>query len=241
MLQVLWQDAHFIAVNKPAGLASLGGRGEETSVIDDLAKLIPCRLVHRLDKQTSGVLLLAKDREAQRHACVQFQNRSVEKEYLALVSGSPAQEKGRISAALGPAERSSKYVVIKVGGAPAVTDWEVVRRFRGITLLRCFPRTGRTHQIRVHLKSIGLPLAVDPLYNPTRHGREEGIFLSDFKRGYRKKEMERPLIGRLTLHALRLTFHDLHGKPITVICQPPKDFGAAINMLGKYASAGCDA
>jgi 23S rRNA pseudouridine955/2504/2580 synthase/23S rRNA pseudouridine1911/1915/1917 synthase len=160
----------------------------------------------------------------------------VEKEYLALVAGRPAQDSGQIDAPLASALGSGKYVVVSKTGRPAITDWEAIQWFRGITLLRCLPKTGRTHQIRVHLKSIGLPLAVDPLYNPPR-GRPDGIFLSHFKRDYRKKEEERPLISRLTLHALRLSFHDLGGKATSIECPPPKDFRAAINMLGKYASA----
>lgn len=237
---VLWQDARLLVINKPAGLATVPGRGEVDSVLDQVAANDAgerCRLVHRLDKHTSGVLLLAKDRDAQRHLCDQFVKRLVEKEYLALVAGCPSEKSGQIIAPLGPASGSAKYVVVSQHGRPAITHWEVVQRFKGLTLLRCLPKTGRTHQIRVHLKSIGLPLAVDPLYNPPRDGRAEGIFLSHFKRDYRKKDEERPLIDRLTLHALRLSFHDLDGKAVRVECPPPKDFAAAIKMLGKYAAA----
>jgi 23S rRNA-/tRNA-specific pseudouridylate synthase len=117
-------------------------------------------------------------------------------------------------------------------GKPAVTLWEVERRFRAASLLRVFPQTGRTHQIRVHLKSIGLPLLIDPLYNPMPCG----LLLSSFKRGYRAKagEAERPLIARLTLHAHRLSFMDLNDKPCEVEAALPKDFRAAINMLQKH-------
>jgi 23S rRNA-/tRNA-specific pseudouridylate synthase len=122
------------------------------------------------------------------------------------------------------------------GGAPALTRWEVVQRFKPYCLLRCFPKTGRTHQIRVHLKSIGLPLAVDSLYNPPRSGEAPGIFLSRFKRDYheKKNQEERPLIGRLSLHAARIAFADMAGNRIELHCPPPKDFRATLNMLGKY-------
>jgi 23S rRNA pseudouridine1911/1915/1917 synthase len=233
MLEVLWQDQRLIAIAKPAGLATVPGRGETDSVLDQLQG---CRLIHRLDKETSGVLLLAKDRDAQRALCNQFLRRMVEKEYLALAIGSPLEDRGEIDSPLGRHPRSDKRMTVLKHGQSALTRWEVIERFRGLTLLRCLPRTGRTHQIRVHLKSIGLPLAVDPLYNPPRDGGVAGIFLSQFKRDYRGKDQERPLISRLTLHALRISFHDPDGKPITVECPPPKDFSATIKMLTKYAS-----
>jgi 23S rRNA pseudouridine955/2504/2580 synthase/23S rRNA pseudouridine1911/1915/1917 synthase len=101
------------------------------------------------------------------------------------------------------------------------------------TLLRVFPKTGKTHQIRVHLKSIGLPLAIDPLYNPTA---PDGLFLSSFKKRYRKsREAERPLISRLTLHAEKLSFENLDGMKMELLAPLPRDFRAALNMLRKHA------
>ena len=107
-----------------------------------------------------------------------------------------------------------------------------MRRFN---LLRVFPKTGRTHQIRVHLQSIGLPLALDSLYNPTPPASRIGIFLSDHKRDYRPTagQEERPLIGRLTLHAEKLTFIHPDGREIMIECPMPKDFRATIMQLGK--------
>ncbi len=120
-------------------------------------------------------------------------------------------------------------------GRAARTDWKVERRMRRFTLLRCFPKTGRTHQIRVHLKSIGLPLAIDPLYHPSKSGDAPGLFLSQFKPGYRPsgRDPERPLIGRLTLHAHRLRFQHPNGNEMTIESPPPKDFRAAVMQLGK--------
>jgi 23S rRNA pseudouridine955/2504/2580 synthase/23S rRNA pseudouridine1911/1915/1917 synthase len=243
MLDIVWEDARILAVNKPAGLATAPGRDDPQCVLDEIdgppdveGRPTRLRLVHRLDKQTSGLLLLAKDRDAQRHLCQQFLNRTVEKEYLALIAGKPIADQGEIDAPLGKSAKSDVYMAVVKHGAPAVTRWEVVNRFRVYSLLRCFPKTGRTHQIRVHLKSIGLPLAVDPLYNPPRSGEAPGIFLSRFKRDYHEKkdQVERPLIGRLSLHAARIAFLDMEGKRIELECPPPKDFRAAINMLGKY-------
>src|SRR5205807_2170696 len=108
--------------------------------------------------------------------------------------------------------------------------------FREMTLLRVFPKTGKTHQIRVHLRSIGLPLAIDPLYHSIPPGRPSGIFLSRFKRDYSptRDEEERPLIDRLTLHAEKLTFVDRQGQTISVTCPLPKDFRAALNQLRRW-------
>src|SRR6185436_7210829 len=125
------------------------------------------------------------------------------------------------------------------GGRPARTAWRIEQAFRGFTLLRCFPKTGKTHQIRVHLKHIGLPLAVDPLYNPPPRGAPPGLFLSQFKRDYRptRGETERPLIARLTLHAEKLRLANLNGAPLEIIAPLPKDFRATLNQLRRHGRA----
>ena len=126
--------------------------------------------------------------------------------------------------------------IVTHGGRPARTAWKVEEFFRDYTLLRVFPKTGKTHQIRVHLDSIGLPLAIDPLYVspiPGRPGRPTGIFLSRFKRGYSPTagEEERPLIDRLTLHAEKLSFRNRQDETIDITCPLPKDFRAVLNQL----------
>jgi 23S rRNA-/tRNA-specific pseudouridylate synthase len=131
--------------------------------------------------------------------------------------------------------------IVRHGGRPARTLWRVEETFRDLALLRVFPKTGKTHQIRVHLASVGLPLAIDPLYNAPRGGgagaATPGLLLSTFKRGYRPTGggVERPLIERLTLHAETLRFTDRTGAKLEVVAPPPKDFRAALNMLRKYA------
>jgi len=243
-LAILHEDSDVVAIDKPAGLAAIPGRGEPDSVLERLAAQLnlPCsgtqdprlRVVHRLDKDTSGVMLFATHLAAQRHLSHQFQNNTVQKEYLALVAGRPQQTEGEIDAPIGPHPTSPRRMaVLKHGGRPARTLWKVERAFREFTLLRVFPKTGKTHQIRVHLAHIGLPLAIDPIYNPGNGA----IFLSQFKRGYRVKHDvdERALIERLTLHAERLRFVDPTGHPREMIAALPKDLRAALNMLGKYA------
>ncbi len=247
-LEILWRGNEMLAINKPAGLAVIPGRGEEWSVLQELGRqlAIPCagmndprvRVVHRLDKDTSGVLVFATNVDAQRHLSHQFQNNTIEKQYLALVTGRPDVDEGEIDGPLAPHPKSPKRMaIVKHGGRPARTLWKVEERFRGYTLLRVFPKTGKTHQIRVHLQSIGLPLAIDPLYHAGANA--EGIYLSTFKRGYRSSgEPERPLISRLTLHAHRLAFIDQSNQRIEIEAPLLKDFRAVLNMLRKYSRSG---
>jgi 23S rRNA pseudouridine955/2504/2580 synthase/23S rRNA pseudouridine1911/1915/1917 synthase len=246
-IDILAETNDWVAVMKPTGLATIPGRDEADSVFLRLAAQLGLpasgtadprlRVVHRLDKDTSGVLLFAKHLEAQRHLSHQFQNNTIDKEYLALVAGSPAEDAGEVDAPLGPHPASPKRMaVLKHGGRPARTLWRVEERFRGVALLRVLPKTGKTHQIRVHLRHAGMPLAVDPLYNPPRGGAVPGVFLSSFKRDYRptRGEEERPLIDRLTLHAEKLTFSDRAGVRHTVVAPLPKDWRATLNQLSRH-------
>jgi 23S rRNA pseudouridine955/2504/2580 synthase/23S rRNA pseudouridine1911/1915/1917 synthase len=249
-LEILFNDDDLIAVLKPAGLATIPGRAEKDSVLERIGRQIGLpssgtadpriRVVHRLDKETSGVLLFAKNTAAQRYLSNQFQNNIIAKEYLALVAGRPTESSGKIEADLAPHSRSNlRMAVVKHGGRPAVTEWKIEARYRDCTLLRVFPKTGKTHQIRVHLKHIGHPLMIDPLYNPPRPGTEPGLYLSKFKRSYKpnRGQQERPLIDRLTLHAEKLRVEHPNGTALELVAPPPKDFRATINMLGRHSPA----
>jgi RluA family pseudouridine synthase len=247
-LDVLWENPDLIAVQKPAGLATIPGRAETDDVLGRIGRQLGLpssgsidpriRVVHRLDKDTSGVILFAKNIDAQRHLSEQFRENQTQKEYLALVAGRPTTDEGEVDAPLGPHPKSHlRMAVVAHGGRPARTLWKIEKKFRDYTLLRVFPKTGKTHQIRVHLLHAGYPLAIDPLYNPPKPGEPVGVYLSSFKRRYRPdEEAERPLIGRLTLHAERLTFQERDGTAQTVIAPLPKDFRAVLNMLQKYGT-----
>jgi 23S rRNA pseudouridine955/2504/2580 synthase/23S rRNA pseudouridine1911/1915/1917 synthase len=247
---ILWRGDDLLAINKPAGLAVIPGRGEKTNLLAQLAVLlgIPARgqadprvrVVHRLDKETSGIILFATSRAAQQLLSHQFQNNLIEKQYLALVAGRPDADQGIIDEPLGPDPNSPKMMAVVRRGRRALTHWQIEQRLGDWSLLRVFPRTGKTHQIRVHLRHAGLPLAVDPLYNPGRpiakSSAEPGIWLSRIKRDYHPgRGPERPLIGRLTLHAHRLAFTAASGEQITLEAPLPKDFRATINQLAKLA------
>lgn len=233
-IEILLDDSAFVAVNKPADMLTIPGRQGGESVLDRLAAAgvgDELRLVHRLDRGTSGVLLLARDREAQRALSEQFQHRRVAKTYLALVRGAPAEDDGLIDAPLARDPNSPVRMVVHAKyGKPSQTRWQVLERFAGIALLRCHPLTGRQHQIRVHMAHVGMALLVDGLY-----GESEAFYLSQVKTGYRRgADEERPLIGRLTLHAESITFaHPRTEVPVRVEAPLPKDFRATVAQLRK--------
>lgn len=236
-IEILLADPAFIAVHKPAGVLTIPGRQGGESIRELLAASGvegELRLVHRLDRDTSGVLLLARTREAQRLLSEQFSHRRVEKAYLAIVRGSPEADEGLIDAPLARDPRSpTRMVVHAKRGRPSQTHYEVLERFRGMALLRCRPYTGRQHQIRVHLAHAGMPLLVDEVY-----GRSAAFYLSQIKRGYRHLggEEERPLIARLTLHAESIVFsHPSSGECVRVETPPPKDFRATLAQLRKWS------
>ncbi len=264
LLNILHRSPASVAIDKPPHLASVPGGGEKRSANAMIALQLGLpfkgetdpriRPVHRIDKETSGVLLFALTRVAQQSISMQFQNNRVEKQYLAIVAGELREREGVVEAPIAADPNDKVRRRIHRTGKPAVSKWEVVDQFREFALLRVRPLTGKTHQIRLHLAHIGLPIVCDPLYGrPPRRGREPGVYLSDFKRGYRVKasEEERPLLARLGLHAEALTLDlsfdsgpSLTGssetrasdeKSLTTIrAEPPRDMRAAINMLSKW-------
>ncbi len=238
-IQVLHQDPDILVVNKPAGVLVVPDRAGRGGILRDLAGRLPdepnkdLRLVHRIDRHTSGVLLIARGLDAQRDLVDQFSKRRVTKRYLALVVGQPAVDGGTIDQRLAPAGQGGRMRVDPTGKR-AITKWRVQERFRGYCLLACRPLTGRTHQIRVHLQHIGLPLAVDPVY-----GGGEALLLSQFKPRYKPstRKPESPLMSRLTLHAATLEFrHPATQEVMKVEAPLPPDFARTLTQLRKFAA-----
>ncbi|HVY62054.1 MAG TPA: RluA family pseudouridine synthase [Planctomycetota bacterium] len=227
---------------KPAGFAVGAERNKpgETPLLDAIAAALEVErvwVVHRLDRETSGVMLVATDEQAHRALSIAFMKRQVDKRYVALIRGVPHEDSGEVDAPLekDPGRPGLMRIARRGEGKRSLTRWSVRARFRGYALLEVRPETGRMHQIRVHLRHAGLPLAVDPAY-----GGAEGIFLSELKRGYKpsRDRPEPPIIGRVTLHAESLAFRDpTTGEPVSVKAEPPKDLGRALDLLATHAPA----
>lgn len=231
--EVIFENDSFIAINKPAGLLSIPDRIQsETSLKDILmARYGSIYTVHRLDKDTSGIILFAKTETAHKYFSGLFEERKIEKYYMGLVYGSPAQKKGTIDAPISEHPLQKGLMVVHRKGKPSVTDYEVVEDRRSFSLLQFQLHTGRTHQIRVHCKNMGHPLACDELY-----GDGKPILLSSLKKKYKLSkhdEEERPMLNRLALHSYRLKFTDAGGQIFDLVAELPKDIKALLQQLRK--------
>ncbi|UZD90951.1 RluA family pseudouridine synthase [Cognatishimia activa] len=169
-LEVLHEDGHIVAVNKPSGLLSVPGKGDHLAdclMVRVQAVFPDALLVHRLDRDTSGVIVFALTAHAQRSLSMQFEKRTTKKTYVARVQGQVAEKTGTVDLPLivdWPNRPLQK--VCHETGKPAVTDWRVLKQTEDETRVRLFPRTGRSHQLRVHMLALGHPILGDPLYAP---------------------------------------------------------------------------
>lgn len=239
-IQILFDNEDIILINKPPGVSVTADRTGAPDILQllnaQLSPAEPLRLVHRLDKETSGIMLLARHRDAQSRYSRGFAKREIKKLYLAIVRGPLAREEGIIKAPIARSQRNPQAMHIHPRrGKPAYTHWSKLIDFGQLVLLAAQPLTGRTHQIRIHMAHRGIPLAIDPVY-----ARAHPLLLSEFKKGYRSQpfEEEIPLIERLTLHAYQLQIplgpiDDPHEEIFTAPME--KKFAAAVKMLTKYA------
>jgi RluA family pseudouridine synthase len=225
---ILSEDDDYILINKPPFVSTLEDRHESVNILGLARKYTDdAQVCHRLDKDTSGVLAIAKNPEAYRHLAMQFEHREVTKVYHAIADGIHNFDKQVVDAPIlkqndGTARISSK-------GKDAETSFSTLQPFSMHTLIECRPVTGRMHQIRVHLASLGAPISGDLEYGG------KPFFVSSIKRGFRTKKMteEEPLMKRMALHAFALEFAGLDGKAISVQAPYPKDFAAVLRQLGK--------
>ena len=233
--EILHEDPHLLVVNKPAGLLTLPDRyepGAQTLVAYLEKYRDKIFVVHRLDRDTSGLIVVALTAAAHQRLSMQFAGRAVEKHYLALVDGSVGWQQRTIDLPLRVnADRRHRTRVDHRDGKRASTSVNVLERFDAHALVEALPQTGRTHQIRVHLAAAGHPIIGDPLY-----GAGKPLYLSSFKRRYNPgRREERPLIARTALHASRLRFkHPDTDQYVLHEVEPPRDFSAAVSQLRKY-------
>jgi 23S rRNA pseudouridine1911/1915/1917 synthase len=231
-----FEDDALIAISKSSGLLVIPDRYNHAApclsdfLKDEFGSIF---VVHRLDRETSGVVVFAKTAEAHQQLNEEFENRKVEKQYLAIVRGIPAQETGIINLPIGEHRHTTGRMTVDFRrGKDSATEYTVLERFDGYAFIDVRPKTGRTHQIRVHLQEIGLPIVCDPFY-----GDGSPFLLSSIKRGYRVKgDEERPLLARTALHAAMLVIqHPVTNEKIEISSEMPKDMQAVLKSMRKYA------
>jgi RluA family pseudouridine synthase len=234
--EILYEDEEVVVVNKSPFMLTIPDRysPEKPNLYHWLQKHYgKIFIVHRLDKETSGILVFAKTEEAHKNLSRQFEEREVDKNYLVLVEGRVHQQAGIIDMPIAPHPGHPEKMIVSPAGKPSITHYKVLELFKNFSLLEANIKTGRTHQIRVHFQAIGYPLAVDSLY-----GKKAAFYLSDvklkkFKLG--KNQEEQPLMARTSLHAWRLTFrHPETDLPAFYEAPMPKDFGAVLQQLRKW-------
>ena len=220
---------HYTIVNKPPYLSSLEDRNEDKNVLS-LAKEVDenYQVCHRLDKETSGIMVLAKNPDAYRHFALQLEKREVKKVYHAVINGLHQFQGFEADEPLYTTTNKSR-VDFKLG-KPSLTLVETIKLFKKTSLVKCFPVTGRMHQIRAHLSYHEAPIIGDLAYGGLP------VFLSELKRNYNigRFEEERPMIDRVALHAHSIAFRKLDGEVVEAQAPYPKDISVLIKQLTKY-------
>ncbi len=239
-LSIVFEDDAFVVVDKAPGMVVHPAKGNWSGTLVNALQFHFDRLstvggeerpgiVHRLDRDTSGLLVVAKDDRAHKLLARQFEDRTIDKEYRALVYGAPERDSDYIDRPIGPHPTHREKMAIRHpedGGKSAVTFYEVLERFQGYALVRCKPETGRTHQIRIHLTHIGHPIVADKLYS----GRDR-LTLADLL-GPDAPNADHPLLDRQALHAHTLRFtHPLSGNELLLTSPLPDDFSHALDAL----------
>ena len=222
-LDIVYEDSDLAVVNKPQGMVVHPAPGNERGTlvnalmfhVRDLAGIggeLRPGIVHRIDKDTSGLLVVAKNDEAHRSLAAQIKAKTARRVYWAILEGCPKEESGTVNAPIGRSPKDRKKMAVVPDGRSAVTHYKVLRRFDGFSLVECRLETGRTHQIRVHMARIGHPVAGDPLYGPQK---------------------SRLGLSAQALHAIELTLtHPSSGQTMRFYAPPPENFLRCLRRLG---------
>jgi len=237
-IDIVYEDDYLMLINKPYDMVvHPAGRHHCGTVVNALAfhcqnlsqvnGPLKAGIVHRLDRDTSGIMLTIKSDAVHSQIAMQFEKRSVKKEYLAVVEGELMLDSDEISLPIARHIIDSQKMAVRHDiGKEAVSIYEVVERFRGYTLVKVMPKTGRTHQIRVHMRAIGHPVVADFMYSS-----QESCYLSDLLQK-KREEGELPIIDRQALHAHRIEFfHPIHNKKMEFEVDLPDDISALVNTL----------
>ncbi len=240
-LNVIFEDEHFIIINKQADIIVHPARGNKHGTLvnalayyaDELSSgLGEFRpgIVHRLDRNTTGVMIVAKNDEAQWKIARQFEKRLIQKEYLAIIHGTPELDADCINAPLGVHSKiREKYAVRPETGKEAITFYEVMETFRGFSVVKLRPKTGRTHQIRVHLSYIKHPIVADDMYG--------GKVVYPWHLQDAEPTPQDPIMSRCALHAWTISFnHPITNEPVHFTAELPEDMKHLIELLRKYRS-----
>jgi 23S rRNA pseudouridine955/2504/2580 synthase len=228
---IVFEDTDYIVVNKPAGVATLDERNADNpNSILRMAKAYSAdaQVCHRLDKETSGILAIAKNPEAYRHLSMQFEHREVSKCYHAVVEGRHQLEEISVYLPILPL-RDGMVKIDRQAGKIAETIFNTLKVYKSHTLVQCEPITGRMHQIRIHLSCLKAPIVSDELYGGSY------LYLSSLKKKFNLKQDtdERPIMQRVALHAHTLKFHNLKDELLEISAEYPKDFQVLVNQLEK--------
>jgi len=238
-LSVIYEDSELIILNKQPGILVHPARGNTHGTLVNALAFYSDKLssglgefrpgiVHRLDKNTTGVMVVTKNDTAQWKIAKQFENRQVNKTYLAIVHGTPELTADRIKASLGIHPRFREKYAIRPGiGKEAITFYQVIEAFRGFSLLEMTPKTGRTHQIRVHLSSMKHPIVADDMYG--------GKLVYPWQLSDSEPAVQEPVINRVALHAFSLEFrHPATEKMVKFEAPLPQDMQNLLDMLRKH-------
>lgn len=252
-LEILYEDESLAVINKPYGMVVHPSRGHWAGTLvgalafhfqENLSQVRGVArpgIVHRLDRDTSGAIIVAKTDFAHMKLAEQFEKREIQKEYIAICSGAPLRDRDVIEAPIGPHPHQSEKMAIRFDcdeAKPAKTFYEVLRRYRGYSLVKALPKTGRTHQIRLHFTHAGFPILCDRLYG----GRAEiteaqirGNMASNSMSGEESETQSQPILTRQALHAHRVQFHHPETGEILEISAPlPADMKAVLEALEKW-------